>query len=306
MKIDLRVKLNANRQVHNSAEQSTDLDIAVEPADQSATEPGSERSLQDRSGLDNSVEILEEIPTPSPMLSLMNLGEPTKADSDLRRKLNMLASSKTSNDSIMETDKGEDDDDVTILNQINWQDAVVMGASFRKIALSKVREAVLNILNLRLEEDLSDGNLSDSLVMDEYPENSNQKTKKILEQMAKKLLPEDIYVSDDVLALLDNTNDEVKELTEEAPPLTPPVRPEPVTVIVSETESVGGSGNTENGAMGNDTTNKPKDVVKFIWQNNLILLNPYVILTTFLIMSTGSHAPRPVRSILRGILGMRR
>ena len=121
MKIDLRVKLNANRQVHNSAEQSTDLDIAVEPADQSATEPGSERSLQDRSGLDNSVEILEEIPTPSPMLSLMNLGEPTKANSDLRRKLNMLASSKTSNDSIMETDKGEDDDDVTILNQINWR-----------------------------------------------------------------------------------------------------------------------------------------------------------------------------------------
>ena len=56
-----------------------------------------------------------------------------------------------------------------------------------------------------MEEDLSDGNLSISLAVDEFPENRHRRTEKFLEKMAKKPVPDEIYVLDDVLALLDDS-----------------------------------------------------------------------------------------------------
>ena len=59
---------------------------------------------------------------------------------------------------------------------------------------------------------------------------------------AKKPLPDDIYISDDVLALLDNTDDEIKDQGDEAPPMTPPVRPKP-NMSVTEPDKGSSNGN---------------------------------------------------------------
>ena len=100
-----------------------------------------------------------------------------------------------------------------------------MGAPYRKFNVGRVKEAVkeaastakspatANTSILRDEEEtLSDGNLSDSLEdVEEFPENSNRKTEKVLEQLSKKPNPADIYVSDNVMALLDEPDEDGSE-----------------------------------------------------------------------------------------------
>ena len=278
---NLRDKLNRSRSIDSN---DTIADVSA-ASDQVTKEPGSERSLLDQSppALDNSVEILNEIPTPSPMSSLTTPGEPIKTEVDLRRKLDMSASSRSSDDSVMDTSGSEESKEVTLLHQVSRQGAVVMGNSFRKITLPKAREAMLNMSNLRLgEEELSDGNLSDSLVIDEYPENSNRKTEKVLEKMFKEPLPMAIcHVSDNVLALLDYTEEEMENLREDVLPATTPDTPNSETVTIPDNNSTGG--NTDNG-----------DAVKKI----LILKFIYYVLTLFLLLTTGCIQPRPVKDFL--------
>ena len=76
-----------------------------------------------------------------------------------------------------------------------------------------------------MEEDLSDGNLSISLAVDEFPENRHRRTEQFLEKMAKKPVPDEIYVLDDVLALLDDSNEEQDGQQDEAPALSSSLRP---------------------------------------------------------------------------------
>ena len=70
----------------------------------------------------------------------------------------------------------------------------------------------MNISKLRLDnDDLSDGNLSDTVAVEEYPHNSNRKTEKILEKIRlEEPVPGEISnVSEDVNAFLNISADEV-------------------------------------------------------------------------------------------------
>ena len=123
---------------------------------------------------------------------------------DLRNKI-----TPKKDDTAMETDDADQEDEVKLILHLKKSGATELGTPFRKISVAKVKEAAeLNISQLRLDnEDLSDGNLSDSLVVEEYPHNANRRTEKIIEKMGQEHMPCELDISEDVNNLLNVSAD---------------------------------------------------------------------------------------------------
>ena len=193
---DLRSKFNRSRSLTSAS--------SVE------NEPASERSA-----LDLSVDIISEIPTPSPMSSITMLTQVsnTKPEKDLRAKLDTIKA-----DTLMETTS--EDNKITLLLHVNKQGTTNLGTLYRKISMAKTRDAAgkLNISKLRLEGDnkeMWDGNLSYCVVVEEFPQNRHRHNKKILEILVRSSSP-------DVQALLSQSPQLRSSTPNSMPPLDLP------------------------------------------------------------------------------------